>query len=65
MQCTSCKYEHSSVVETKHNKLEDVIRRRRECLKCGNRWTTHEKLREGKPIDDRFPHRNPARGDRA
>lgn len=41
MQCTSCKYPHSQVVYTRHDQ-DNIIRRRRSCLKCGFRFTTNE-----------------------
>jgi len=48
MQCKSCKYPDSHVVYTKHDDLNQKIERRRECLRCSARFTTHEKLREPK-----------------
>lgn len=61
MQCTGCKYPHSHVVYTTHDDLRNMIERRRECLRCGLRFTTHEKLKEPKkPLDDRFPRPNPS-----
>lgn len=52
MQCTGCKYPDSHVVYTKHDDVRQAIERRRECLRCGKRFTTHEKLKEPrKPID--------------
>ncbi len=41
MQCTKCRYPDSRVVDTKH---EDnlLIKRRRECIKCGHRFNTVE-----------------------
>jgi transcriptional repressor NrdR len=42
MQCKSCKYPDSYVIETRRNDLKDYIQRRRECLRCGARFTTHE-----------------------
>ena len=58
MQCTKCKYPESHVVRTEHDDLKNLLQRRRECLRCGARFTTHEKMREDKkPIDDRYPAR--------
>jgi transcriptional repressor NrdR len=56
MQCGKCKYNHTRVVSTDHNDVRNLIQRRRECLRCGKRFTTHEKLREVGTNDDRFPH---------
>lgn len=46
MECTKCKYPKSHVVYTKHNERKSLTERRRECLKCGNRFTTHERLKD-------------------
>lgn len=53
MECTKCKYPDSHVVYTIKEDFNNRITRRRECLRCGNRFTTHEKLRD-QLIDDRF-----------
>lgn len=45
MQCTHCKYPKTSVVETRHER-DSVIKRRRECLRCGMRFTTQETLKK-------------------
>jgi transcriptional repressor NrdR len=56
MQCTVCKYPKSHVVETRHDDMRDAIVRRRECLRCGMRFTTHEQLKRPRQLqDDRFP----------
>lgn len=52
MECTGCKYPDSHVVYTTNNDRRGVIERRRECLRCGLRFTTHEKLKEPKNQDD-------------
>lgn len=57
MQCKGCNYPHTEVVYTRHDDNLNRIRRRRECLRCGLRFTTHEQYKEmKKPNDDRFPH---------
>lgn len=48
MQCKGCKYPDSHVVYTRHDESRNAITRRRECLRCGLRFTTHEKLSEPK-----------------
>lgn len=40
MKCPHCGAEGNHVVETKS--VEKFLRRRRECYKCGKRWTTYE-----------------------
>lgn len=56
MQCASCKYPDSHVVYTRHLNTDDVIERRRECLRCGSRFTTYEKLRDSQ-VNERAQHR--------
>lgn len=60
MQCVKCKYPDSRVVKSLHDESHTYIKRRRECLRCGNRFTTEENLRQPmKPLtDDRFPRGN-------
>lgn len=53
MQCVKCKYAHSRVVSSDPNVKNDSIRRRRECLKCGARFSTQESLKEKKTGDNR------------
>lgn len=46
MQCKHCNYPSAQVVYTKQNENKNIIERRRECVKCGLRFTTHEKFRD-------------------
>lgn len=46
MKCMSCGYPDSHVVESKKNEITNLIKRRRECLRCGNRFTTQERYRD-------------------
>jgi transcriptional repressor NrdR len=46
MQCRVCNYPDSRVVETTRDDRRDQIYRRRECIKCGARFTTQEHLRK-------------------
>ncbi len=41
MHCPYCSHEETKVLESRIS--EDALRRRRECLKCENRFTTYEK----------------------
>jgi len=55
MQCKGCGYSHSEIVYTRHDDKRNLINRRRQCLKCGLRFTTAEQLKQPrKPNDDRF-----------
>jgi transcriptional repressor NrdR len=60
MLCNSCGYPHSEVVSTRKNESRGHTERRRECLKCGVRFTTHERLyepRESKLVRQTGPDR--------
>jgi len=46
MQCKSCNYPDSRVVETTRDERNNQIYRRRECIKCGVRFTTQEHFRD-------------------
>lgn len=46
MRCPKCGYNKSSVVDSRQAEEGTTIRRRRECEKCGNRFTTFERLKE-------------------
>lgn len=46
MRCPSCGYEDSKVVDSRPAEEGVAIRRRRECLECGYRFTTYERLGE-------------------
>ena len=49
MKCIYCGCEESKVVDSRSTIETNAIRRRRECLKCGKRWTTYETV-ESTPI---------------
>lgn len=42
MKCPYCGYEESKVIDSRPADEGERIRRRRECLSCGKRFTTHE-----------------------
>ncbi len=42
MKCPECGYMEDKVVDSRATKEGEAIRRRRECLKCGRRFTTYE-----------------------
>lgn len=46
MQCPSCRAVDDKVVDSREAGEGDAIRRRRECLKCGRRFTTYERIEE-------------------
>lgn len=48
MQCPRCSHVDTKVLDTRTGRSNRSIRRRRQCLKCGHRFTTVEEiLREG------------------
>lgn len=49
MKCTYCGYPDSKVIDSRATEESNSIRRRRECLKCGKRFTTYETI-ETTPI---------------
>ena len=46
MRCPSCGYKEDKVVDSRATAEESAVRRRRECLKCGKRFTTYEYIEE-------------------
>ncbi|NIM18886.1 MAG: transcriptional repressor NrdR [Candidatus Latescibacteria bacterium] len=42
MRCPHCEYNEDKVVDSRTIKEGSAIRRRRECLNCGKRFTTYE-----------------------
>jgi len=46
MKCPFCSHENDKVVDSRESKEGESIRRRRECLNCGKRYTTYERIDE-------------------
>ena len=42
MKCPFCNYEESKVIDSRPSDEGEKIRRRRECIACGKRFTTYE-----------------------
>ena len=49
MKCPFCTHLEDKVVDSRESKEGAVIRRRRECLSCGKRFTSYERI-------DQVPH---------
>jgi transcriptional repressor NrdR len=49
MLCPHCGHMDDKVLESRQNSSGSTIRRRRECLKCGYRFTSYERIEE-KPL---------------
>ncbi|MEM1348493.1 MAG: transcriptional regulator NrdR [Myxococcota bacterium] len=46
MRCPFCGHTEDKVVDSRTTRAGEAIRRRRECLNCGKRFTTYERLEE-------------------
>ena len=46
MKCPFCGFVNDKVVDSRESKEAESIRRRRECLQCGKRFTTYERIDE-------------------
>ncbi len=44
MKCPFCGHTDSKVVDSRETKEGDAIRRRRECVECGRRFTSYERI---------------------
>src|SRR5919205_1500416 len=43
MQCPYCDFQDARVIDSRLSEGKDAIRRRRECVSCGKRFTTYER----------------------
>jgi transcriptional repressor NrdR len=50
MKCPFCAHGENKVIDSRISKDGDAIRRRRECLSCGKRFTTYEFVEEMLPM---------------
>lgn len=50
MRCPYCGNLDDRVIDSRMSKEGDVIRRRRECLKCEKRFTSYERIEESLPM---------------
>jgi transcriptional repressor NrdR len=50
MKCPDCGHEEDKVVDSRSTKEGTVTRRRRECTKCGHRFTTYEYIEPGQLV---------------
>ena len=46
MRCPWCSADDDKVVDSRPSDARDAIRRRRECLACGRRFTTYERVED-------------------
>lgn len=50
MRCPACSYDEDRVLESRPARDGAAIRRRRECLSCGRRYTTFEEIESRRPM---------------
>ncbi len=50
MKCPFCGNIEDKVIDSRTSKEGDAIRRRRECLKCGKRFTSYERVEDVVPM---------------
>lgn len=50
MKCPFCSHQENKVVDSRISHAGDITRRRRECLACGARYTTYERVEELMPL---------------
>ena len=46
MRCPKCGYQEDKVIDSRASREGSTIRRRRECLACGHRFTTYEEIEQ-------------------
>lgn len=46
MRCPYCGFSEDRVVDSRETKEGQVVRRRRQCLQCGRRFTSYERIEE-------------------
>jgi transcriptional repressor NrdR len=46
MRCPFCGHEETKVIDSRVSESQEAIRRRRECLRCEQRFTTYERVEE-------------------
>jgi transcriptional repressor NrdR len=50
MKCPFCHQTENRVIDSRLNRDNNMIRRRRQCLKCRRRFTTYERIEESMPL---------------
>ena len=50
MKCPFCESQEDKVIDSRVSREGNAIRRRRECLKCGKRFTSYERVEEMTPM---------------
>lgn len=50
MKCPTCDNMENRVIDSRMNREGDMIRRRRECSNCQERFTTYERIEQSMPL---------------
>ena len=50
MKCPGCGTMEDKVIDSRNTRDGDMIRRRRECLNCSERFTTYERIEQTMPL---------------
>ena len=50
MKCPGCGNMEDKVIDSRNTREGDMIRRRRECLNCTERFTTYERIEQTMPL---------------
>lgn len=50
MKCPACANMENKVIDSRMNRDGNLIRRRRECLQCRDRFTTYERIEQSMPL---------------
>lgn len=50
MKCPACGNKEDKVIDSRSTAEESAVRRRRQCLECGRRFTTYEYIEEAAPM---------------
>ena len=62
MKCPFCQAPENKVLDSRESQEGAVTRRRRECVGCGQRFTTYERVEELMPLVVKKDGRREARG---
>jgi len=64
MKCPYCSYGETKVIDSRESENGSFVRRRRECIKCGKRFTTYERIERNFVVIKKDMRREPYRRDK-
>ena len=50
MKCPYCACQDTRVIDSRDSRDLEAVRRRRQCVACGKRWTTYERFERPEPV---------------